>query len=312
MQPRRRGASPVVRRALPPAPVQPPNGARMERHAQACARAVQLIAGADALIVAAGAGMSLDSGLPDFRGDAGLWRAYPALQDAGLSFERLASSAMLAQQPEIVWGFFGHRLDLYRKTTPHAGYAVLRALGAARPQGVFVVTSNVDGQFVRAGFAHTQVLELHGSLHNLQCADNCSALLWPADALRPEVDLATCRWTAPLPRCPRCGALARPNVALFSDWGWNEACTANQRMRFRAWRRRCERPLVIEIGAGTTISTVRRFSEGRGAPVIRINPREPGLPAGKPGVSIALPGLAALTALGAQLGVPGPNPPAFE
>lgn len=73
----------------------------MERHAQACARAAQLIAGADALIVTAGAGMSVDSGLPDFRGDAGLWRAYPALQDAGLSFERLASSAMLAQQPVI-------------------------------------------------------------------------------------------------------------------------------------------------------------------------------------------------------------------
>ena len=269
--------------------------------------AAALIDGADALILAAGAGMSVDSGLPDFRGDDGLWRAYPALQAAGLSFERLASSAMLAAEPATVWGFFAHRLLRYRETSPHAGYAVLRALGAQRPQGAFVVTSNVDGQFVRAGFAATQVLELHGSIHNLQCAENCSALVWPASGLQPEVDAERCRLRSPLPRCPRCGALARPNVAMFSDWGWNDACTANQLQRYRAWRRACARPVVIEVGAGTTVSTVRRFSEGSGLPVLRINPHEAALPPGVRGVSLPCCALPALTALGERCGVALPS-----
>lgn len=54
-------------------------------------RAAQAIAQADAVVVAAGAGMGVDSGLPDFRGTEGFWRAYPALSAAGLRFEEVAS-----------------------------------------------------------------------------------------------------------------------------------------------------------------------------------------------------------------------------
>src|SRR5450759_2270489 len=92
-----------------------------------CAEAVRE---ADGLLVTAGAGMGVDSGLPDFRGPQGFWRAYPALGRA-----------------RIAWGFYGHRLALYRKTVPHEGFAILRRIGEAMPAGVFVLTSNVDGQF---------------------------------------------------------------------------------------------------------------------------------------------------------------------
>ncbi|HOB44658.1 MAG TPA: NAD-dependent deacetylase, partial [Zoogloea sp.] len=54
------------------------------------AEAARLIAAADGLLVAAGAGMGVDSGLPDFRGNAGFWRAYPALADARIAFEEIA------------------------------------------------------------------------------------------------------------------------------------------------------------------------------------------------------------------------------
>src|SRR5690554_5324373 len=71
---------------------------------------------ADGLIITAGAGMGVDSGLPDFRGNEGLWRAYPALRQSRLEFTRIASPAAFRREPELAWGFYGHRLELYRKT----------------------------------------------------------------------------------------------------------------------------------------------------------------------------------------------------
>jgi NAD-dependent SIR2 family protein deacetylase len=52
--------------------------------------------------------------------------------------------------PELAWGFYGHRLELYRRTTPHRGFGILRRL-AERSGRFFVFTSNVDGHFQRAG-----------------------------------------------------------------------------------------------------------------------------------------------------------------
>src|SRR5687767_9842489 len=85
------------------------------------ARAAAAVRDADALLVTAGAGMGVDSGLPDFRGTEGFWRAYPAFARLGLRFEQLASPAWFARDPHLAWGFYGHRLNLYRATTPHAG-----------------------------------------------------------------------------------------------------------------------------------------------------------------------------------------------
>ncbi len=69
--------------------------------------AAALIEQADAIIVAAGAGMGIDSGLPDFRGKDGFWRAYPALRHAGLDFYSIASPQAFHVSPEVAWGFTG-------------------------------------------------------------------------------------------------------------------------------------------------------------------------------------------------------------
>ncbi len=82
----------------------------------AIARAAELIESADALIIAAGAGMGVDSGLPDFRGNEGFWKAYPALARARLEFTRIASPSAFERNPQLAWVFYGHRLKLYRDT----------------------------------------------------------------------------------------------------------------------------------------------------------------------------------------------------
>ena len=80
---------------------------------------------ADALLVTAGAGMGVDSGLPDFRGTQGFWRAYPPYGRLGLEFAAIANPRWFATDPPFAWGFYGHRLNLYRRAAPHEGFAIL-------------------------------------------------------------------------------------------------------------------------------------------------------------------------------------------
>src|SRR5688500_11903911 len=166
-------------------------------------RAAEAIARARALLVTAGAGMGVDSGLPDFRGDEGFWKAYPPFRALGLSFVDLANPKWFRTDPELAWGFYGHRLELCRRTTPQPGCAILGEWMSSRDG--FVFTSNVDGQFQAAGFDPERIVECHGSIGHLQCTRGCIGL-WPADGVHIDVDPDTCRARAPLPSCS-CGAL---------------------------------------------------------------------------------------------------------
>jgi NAD-dependent SIR2 family protein deacetylase len=249
------------------------------------ARAAELLDGAGALLICAGAGMGVDSGLPDFRGGEGFWRAYPPYARLGLRFEEIADPRHFADDPELAWGFYGHRLNLYGKTVPHDGFRLLRGLRPAG--GTRVFTSNVDGQFQVAGFGH--VAEAHGSIHHLQCLAGCTAAIRPADDVEVVLDEETMRAVPPLPSCPRCGGLARPNILMFGDHGWVPDRSQAQLDELTAWRRRVRGLVVVELGAGQAVPTVRRYSELASAAtgaLIRVNPREPRIRHGR-GVSIA-------------------------
>lgn len=236
-------------------------------------RAAALIRDAPALLVCAGAGMGVDSGLPDFRGPEGFWRAYPPYRRLGLQFTQLASPSHFASDPSLAWGFYGHRLGLYRATEPHEGFATLHRWGASQ-----VFTSNVDGQFQRASFP--DVVEVHGAIAQQQCSVPCHDGIWPAGDV-PEVDPSEMRAVAPLPTCPRCGEVARPNILMFGDGGWVPSRTGEQLAEFDVWLGAHDDGLVVvELGAGLAVPTVRMQSEvasQRGA-LVRINPREPQVP----------------------------------
>lgn len=263
-------------------------------------QAARLLRDADGVLVGAGAGMGVDSGLPDFRGDHGFWKAYPPLARLGIPFSEIANPASFRIHPELAWGFYGHRLRLYRETVPHQGFAVLRALARTLPRGAFVFTSNVDGQFQKAGFDEDRVVEWHGSIHFLQCTQPCGAAPWPAAQFQPEVDLDSCLLTSPLPRCPHCGALARPNILMFNDSDWQSGRTEAQYERLAAWRATVGKLVVVELGAGTDIPSVRRMGEAQQAPIIRINPRASAV---QGGVGLALGAREALLRLGTALGI---------
>lgn len=198
-------------------------------------RAANYIAEADGLLICAGAGMGVDSGLPDFRSDEGFWKAYPALAKAGIEFQNIATRRAFWANPEQTWGFYGHRLKLYRDTIPHDGFRILKEIGDKLTQGSFVFTSNVDGQFQKAGFPEQQVCEIHGSIHHLQCMEMCGGRTWPASVFTPEVDEENCRLLNPLPRCPVCGGVARPNILLFWDDAWLSHRSGDKRRNMESW-----------------------------------------------------------------------------
>jgi NAD-dependent SIR2 family protein deacetylase len=266
-------------------------------------RAAAAIRNATALVITAGAGMGVDSGLPDFRGDHGFWNAYPMYRRLGLSFVQAANPEHFARDPAFGWGFYGHRTNLYRETMPHAGFRLLQEwLGRFRLDS-FVVTSNVDGQFQKAGFPEESILEVHGSIHHLQCTIPCTNAIWDnREEIRVDFDTMRAETT---PLCRHCARVARPNILMFGDYSWLPYRTRRQERHYDEFLtdRREEKLVVIEMGAGTAIPTIRYMGErlamtGK-ATLIRINPREAQVPDGQ--ISIATGALAGLEGIEERL-----------
>lgn len=263
-------------------------------------QAAHLIASADALQITAGAGMGVDSGLPDFRGSEGFWEAYPALAEAGIDFRSIANPFSFKTNPRQAWGFYGHRLTLYRKTIPHEGFFLLKLIADKMPDGAFVTTSNVDGQFQKAGFEESRILEVHGSIHRLQCSEPCRDTVWSSEFIQPKIDESQCLWIGELPTCNKCHKLARPNILMFNDWVWMSSRTDNQQMAQTIWKKKTNQRVVIELGAGVDIPTIRHASQAQGCPVIRINTRHPQLPKDA-GISLQMGAKEALRAIAEEL-----------
>jgi len=144
----------------------PPGGA--VEPARACvaegaAAAASLLLQAEAVLVVAGAGMSCDSGLPDFRGANGFYRMgghEVGMEEVDFHEARLRPRA---------WGYITKMRLAFLEAAPHGGYGALRRVLAATPD-FFVCTSNIDSYFARARFPATQLYECHGSLDWLQCS----------------------------------------------------------------------------------------------------------------------------------------------
>lgn len=243
---------------------------------------------ADGLLITAGAGMGVDSGLPDFRGDQGFWKAYPPLKHLSKSFVDMATPELFHTNPKLAWGFYGLRLNAYRVVEPHQGFYILKQWSDTLPSlihGSFVFTSNVDGEFQKVGFDDDKVFECHGSIHWLQCLDNCMQDIWSAEKFEPVVDEEYCQLTNDFPTCPHCGGMARPNILMFSDWHWQSQMQDEKEQKLIAWLKQVKNLAIVELGAGTAVPSVRNFGErlvkhpiNESVSLLRVNIREPQVP----------------------------------
>jgi len=149
-------------------------------------------------IVLTGAGVSTESGIPDFRSETGIWAEVDPFDVASLrAFKR---------DPARVWGFYRERIHMLRDAKPNAAHEALAEL-ERRGLVQAVVTQNIDLLHTRAG--SQDVVEVHGSISSAQCL----TCLWtePADTVLAQLEVS------PMPLCPQCGDVLKPGVVLFGE-----------------------------------------------------------------------------------------------
>lgn len=220
----------------------------------AIGRVVELLRPARRLLFITGAGLSADSGLPTYRGPGGLYEAGKATS-YGLPVELVLSGTMMARRPEVTWEFILELERPTRQAAPDREHHVIAEM-ERHFESVWTLTQNVDGFHRRAG--SRQVVDIHGDLHGLACT-RCDHRETVTDYAGLDVP----------PRCPRCGAIVRPDVVLFGEELPEEKLDR----------------LLEELSAGFdvvfSIGTSHSFpyiiapvlqARGRGIPTVEINP----------------------------------------
>ena len=149
-------------------------------------------------VVLTGAGISTESGIPDFRSPSGIWTKYDPMEYATISAFR--------RDPAKVWEFYALRFEMLTTANPNAGHLALAEL-ERRGLVEAVVTQNIDGLHERAG--SEAVVEVHGSIRSASCPE-CGERV-------PLEDVIAALEEAPAPPCPRCGAVLKPGVVMFGE-----------------------------------------------------------------------------------------------
>jgi NAD-dependent deacetylase len=149
-------------------------------------------------VVLTGAGISTESGIPDFRSPTGIWAEYDPMDYATIDAFR--------RDPVKVWEFYALRFEMLTRAEPNAGHVALAEL-ERRGLVQAVVTQNIDGLHERAG--SRDVVEVHGSIRTASCLD-CGQEV-PLDRVVAALH------AAPAPPCPRCGAIVKPDVVMFGE-----------------------------------------------------------------------------------------------
>lgn len=233
---------------------------------------------ADAIVITAGAGMGVDSGLADYRGqDGGQWGKVETETEKTV-FETVNPAAFL-ENPAYSWDLFGKRMEEYENTEPHQGFYILKKWIQKFDLDYFVITSNIDSHFQKAGFEEEKIRELHGSLAYFQSSNSkLSDKIWKNKLTGKQIQLGT--YDNRFPMCPHSGVMARPNVYMFRDDTFVNTRTKEQEANFQKFldKNKDKNIVVFEIGSGPHVQAVRmktRFLKSNyDAKIVRINPKD--------------------------------------
>jgi NAD-dependent deacetylase len=161
-------------------------------------RLAELIRDNQPCVVLTGAGVSTESGIPDFRSPSGIWAQYDPMEYATIDAFR--------RDPVKVWEFYAKRFDKLTEAEPNAAHGALAQLEDAGLVEA-IVTQNIDGLHQRAG--SRDVIEVHGSIATSSCLE-CRYSVSLAEVRRMLGD-------APAPACRVCGAILKPDVVMFGE-----------------------------------------------------------------------------------------------
>ena len=198
---------------------------------------VELARPAQVLVAFTGAGISTESGIPDYRGPGGVWarNAPPTLSD-------------FRENEETRRRYWIERRERYgelRDKAPNAGHIALARLQAA---GILstIVTQNIDGLHQKAGSDPGRTIELHGTAHLVRCLD-CGTT-WPADEIQARLA------REPLPDCGVCGGMLRAATVLFG-----QAMPEESLARAFEAARACD--LMLVVGSSLVVQPAARVPE---------------------------------------------------
>ena len=213
-------------------------------------------------LVLTGAGISAESGVPTFRGEAGLWHRHRP--------EDLATPEAFRRDPRLVWQWYAMRRQLVAACEPNDAHRALAAWVLAAPGRRSLVTQNVDGLHERAlvealdpeapPLIEAEPLLLHGSLARVRCTA-CDHGGVEAAVIDPGED-------GPLPHCPDCGALRRPDVVWFGE-------PLDRRVIERAFALASSADLCIVVGTSAVVhpaASLPRATLDAGGSVVEVNP----------------------------------------
>ena len=155
------------------------------------------IASSPSTVFFGGAGVSTESGIPDFRGANGFY-----FQEREIPLETVLSIAFFERHPQAYWEWFH---EIYRPVEPNGAHRALASLEAAGRLDA-VITQNIDGLHQRAG--SRTVWELHGNWERLVCTD-CGTVASLGDAVTVDGD--------PVPACPSCASQMRPDIVMYGE-----------------------------------------------------------------------------------------------
>jgi len=220
------------------------------------------------LVVLSGAGISAESGIPTFRGPEGYW----TVGSRHYQPEEMATFSMFRRAPEVVWGWYLYRRDVCLAASPNPGHRALVDMERALGERFLLLTQNVDGLHLRAGNTAARTWQVHGNLHAMRCASECTPAVLPVPgeggARSPGTPLTGAEATRL--HCPRCGGWMRPHVLWF-DESYDEP-----RYHFEsalAAARQAALLLVVGTSGATTLpQLVAGIVFRRGAALIDVDP----------------------------------------
>ncbi len=222
------------------------------------------------LTVLTGAGISVESGLPTFRGPKGYW----TVESKEYHSQEMATNAMFQRQPNEVWKWYLYRRGIYHAAQPNAGHTAIAELEERFGDRFTLITQNVDGLHLRAGNSPKRTYQIHGNIDYMRCARECSAAIYPIpteiSAKDKGEDLSV--EEQQLLRCPKCGGRTRPHVLWFDEI-YNE-----EHYRFESsLRAAAQTELLIVVGTSGATNlpnqVVARVVQRKGL-IIDVNPEK--------------------------------------
>jgi NAD-dependent deacetylase len=195
-------------------------------------KAARWIRKAQRLVVFVGAGLSTESGIPDFRSPGGVWDRY---DPEDFNFQNFVKSR---ERREMYWRMATEMYESMKDAKPNAGHLAIAQLEGMGKLDC-LITQNIDGLHFKAGNSKEKVLELHGTAMYVTCL-SCNRLYERAGIQ----DRITRGETAPL--CEKCGGLLKPATVSFGQ-------SMPERETAEAYRRSEASDLFIAIGSSLTV-----------------------------------------------------------